>query len=166
MAGTRSTDRIVASIVLVALLLGIVALTPRATMAAGPTTRRAQILVGAETLTVEVVVNSNKSKAIYGPIRLVVTLPAETSGSLVAADQGFNGYGWAVRFRRGDQDGVGHVAVTVPSRGVRVATEVDLSSDSGWAYGVPGSSNTATIIEFYPTAPGLPGPVAVSPQGA
>jgi hypothetical protein len=132
-----------------------------ASAAEGAAIRRAVVQVDDEALTIEVVVNARYLQSLRGPIRLVVTLPAGTVGTLIEADQGFTDFGWSVSFRRGRDVGVGTVAVTVLSRQRGVATEVDMSSEFGWAYGVPGTVNTTSIVEFYPSTSGLPGPVAV-----
>ena len=162
-AGASIRQKSILALIALVVLAGIVAggWVQQASAAGGTTIRRAEIQVGAEVLTVEVVVNSRYVQTIRGPIRLIVTLPAGATGTLLAADQGFNDSGWLVNFRRGREVEVGTVSIAVLSRQRGLAVEFDLSSDFGWAYGVPGIANVATIVEFYPSAPGLPGPVAL-----
>jgi hypothetical protein len=162
-AGASIRQKSVQALIALAVLAGVVAggWVQQASAAGGAAIRRAVVQVDDEVLTVEVVVNARYLQTIRGPIRLVVTLPAGAQGTLVSADRGFTGSGWSVNFVKGRVAGVGNVAVTVLSRQHGVAIEVDLSSDAGWAYGVPGTANVTSIIEFYPSTPGLPGPVAL-----
>lgn len=131
-----------------AIVLGAVAAKP-ADAASQATIRSATIKVGAETLTIDLVVNSRYVRKIDGAIQAIVTLPRGTTGSVVATDQGFNGRGWSIAFRNGTARDSGVLSVTVPARNTRIQTAVGLASDTGWAVEAPGTTNQATLIQFF-----------------
>ena len=141
--------RLLVVTVLCALALFVPGLTQSAVSAPAAAIRSATLKVGAETLTIEVVVNGRATRTLDGAIEVVVTLPARTTGKVVKVDRGFNEDGWSIEFRRGTNAGTGVVTVTVPARSKRTQLEIALSATSGWAVAVPSIANVATAIPIY-----------------
>jgi len=133
------------------LTLTLALTTANATQAATATTgRTARFAAGGETLTLDVLIPIRRTAAVRGPVKVVITLPAGMTGSVVSTDKGFNGFGYDIAFRnRSSADGPVVFSVTVPSTNSRTETEVDVAASSGYAVGVPGRTNVPTLVEIY-----------------
>jgi hypothetical protein len=84
-----------------------------------------------------------------GPVEIVVTLPPDMSGSVLATDLGFGGYGYAIRFdtshklRATDSTIPIRIAVYAPATDTRLPVLVDFVPRSNGALSVASATGSA-----------------------
>ena len=89
------------------------------------------IMIDGEVADVLIYSSDAMAAAATGPVEIVVTLPPDMSGSVLATDLGFGGYGYAIRFdtshklRVTDSTIPVQIAVYAPATDTRLPVVVD-----------------------------------------